>query len=120
MDMASSVLKLQCIMLSLILIISCMIDHIKGAAPSTSTAAPNTTISDGGVDESDDDPLAANVSWISAVSGCVILFSMAAVYATYVLCRQRRERRVSRDQDFALLMSSTAGRSQITQIDDFK
>lgn len=118
--MALLFLELRRIMLSLIIILS-MVGCINGAAPSTSTASPNITASGESVDESDDDPLADNVSWISAVSGCVILLSMAAVYATYVLCRQKKERReIARDQDFALLMSSAAGRSQITQIDDFQ
>ena len=87
------------------------------------TQSSNSTINDGNNNDTDD-PLADDVDWISALGGCVIVLTIAACYAIYVMNRRRKElKKKEKEQQFSLMMSSREHdhniQGQQTHIDDF-
>mmetsp|Transcript_54891 Transcript_54891/g.49397 ORF Transcript_54891/g.49397 Transcript_54891/m.49397 type:complete len:117 (+) Transcript_54891:466-816(+) len=94
-----------------------------GGGVSMVSTQTNSTISSGNP-ETTEDELAGDVDWISAVSGMVIIFVLAACYAIYVLNRRRKDlKQQAQDQQFSLMMATrevdhNAGVQ--TQLDDFR
>eukprot|EP01083_Nonionella_stella_P069828 186392_1 len=88
-------------------------------SPSSTQLLNSTSVDD--IVEPGDDPLADDVDWLSAVGGCVIVLGIAAGYAIYVICRQRKE---LKEQPRSPLMLSVHGnpmtQGHLIQLDDFK
>ena len=93
-----------------------------GVSPTMELISANNTIAY--EQKANDDPLADDVDWISAVSGMVIIVGIAMCYAMYILLRQQKERKEQdqRDNQFSVMMSTRNDQNnagQQAQLNDF-